>query len=48
MIDCFRKTNNEEGLRTFTKGFVVCLLRSVPVNAGTFLAFEAGKIILLI
>jgi hypothetical protein len=48
MIDCFIKTHKEEGIKTFTKGFSVCLIRSVPVNAGTFLAFEAGIILKII
>ncbi|OMJ66881.1 hypothetical protein SteCoe_36125 [Stentor coeruleus] len=39
-IDCFVQTLNEEGWRTFTRGYLPCLLRAFPVNIGLFLGFE--------
>jgi hypothetical protein len=30
-------------MKTFTRGLAVCMLRAMPVNAGTFLAFDTGK-----
>lgn len=36
----------EGGLKTFYKGYLVCLLRAAPVNAGGFLAFEAAMRVL--
>ena len=44
--DCFVKTLNEEGYKTFTRGYLSCLLRAFPVNIGLFLGFElAMKVI---
>mmetsp|Transcript_2687 Transcript_2687/g.2833 ORF Transcript_2687/g.2833 Transcript_2687/m.2833 type:complete len:298 (+) Transcript_2687:58-951(+) len=38
--DCARKILTHEGVAGFFPGFAVCMLRSVPVNAATFAAFE--------
>jgi len=39
-IDAVIKTYQSEGIRGFYRGFSPCLLRSAPVNACTFFAFE--------
>ena len=39
-LDCIRATYAEGGLASFYRGFTPCLLRSMPVNAITFVAFE--------
>lgn len=41
MIDCFYKTYKAEGVSAFNKGFVVVCLRAFPVNAATFVGYEA-------
>ena len=38
--NCFIKTLEEEGYRTFFRGFYSCILRAFPVNIGAFLGFE--------
>ena len=38
--DCLVKTLQEEGYRTFFRGYLSCLLRAFPVNIGLFLGFE--------
>jgi len=43
MIDCFVKTYQTGGLKTFYKGLTPCLLRATPVNGGTFLAYETAS-----
>lgn len=40
MIDCGRQIYRAEGWKGFTRGFSVCLLRSLPANATTFLFLE--------
>ena len=39
MIDCYNQ-RKIDGLKSFFRGYSVCMMRSVPVNAGGFLAFE--------
>lgn len=39
MIDCFNK-RKVDGLKSFFRGYSVCMMRSIPVNSGGFLAFE--------
>ncbi|KAJ3086245.1 Mitochondrial carrier protein ymc2 [Quaeritorhiza haematococci] len=41
IIDCFRKTYRHEGLGGFYRGFWACMFRAAPVNAATFVAYEA-------
>ena len=40
MIDFINKRKGD-GIKSFYKGYGVCMLRSVPVNAGGFFVFEA-------
>ena len=40
IMDVFSQKMKEGGLKTFYKGYTVCLMRAVPVNSGGFLAFE--------
>ncbi|CAG8658322.1 9118_t:CDS:1, partial [Paraglomus occultum] len=42
VIDCARKTYRIEGVKGFFRGFGTCILRAGPVNAATFVAFEAA------
>lgn len=37
---CINHMYHTEGLRAFGRGFVPCILRSLPANAAAFLAFE--------
>ena len=46
MMDVVSKKMQEGGIKTFYKGYLVCLMRAVPVNAGGFLAFEAAMRVL--
>lgn len=39
MLDCINK-RKADGVMSFYKGYGVCMLRSVPVNAGGFFVFE--------
>ncbi|XP_049851924.1 uncharacterized protein LOC126328065 [Schistocerca gregaria] len=39
-LDCWKKTFRAGGVRAFYKGFWACILRSMPVNGATFLAYE--------
>mmetsp|Transcript_19140 Transcript_19140/g.37264 ORF Transcript_19140/g.37264 Transcript_19140/m.37264 type:complete len:91 (+) Transcript_19140:3-275(+) len=42
IMDCVRQMMKEEPMgRAFTRGLGVCLIRAVPVNAVTFLTYEA-------
>lgn len=43
ILDCVQKTYKNHGIRGFTKGMGACLSRGVPVNAFTFLIYEAMK-----
>lgn len=40
ILDCAKKTYRLEGLRGLYRGFLPCIIRSMPVNAAIFLAFE--------
>lgn len=39
MLDCFRQ-RSADGFKSFFRGYTVCMMRSVPVNAGGFFVFE--------
>ncbi|XP_075222534.1 solute carrier family 25 member 45-like isoform X5 [Lycorma delicatula] len=40
MIDCFRKSYQEAGLKVFMRGFWTTMARALPVNAATFVGYE--------
>lgn len=40
MVDCFRQQLNENGWKTFYKGYVICLMRSFPVNAAAIVTYR--------
>ena len=42
-VDCARKIYRKEGWRGFTRGLSVCLIRSLPANATTFLFLEIAR-----
>lgn len=39
LIDCFNQRKHD-GIKSFYRGYGVCMLRSIPVNAGGFFVFE--------
>jgi solute carrier family 25 carnitine/acylcarnitine transporter 20/29 len=39
MLDCYNQRKSE-GIKSFFRGYTVCMMRSVPVNAGGFFVFE--------
>jgi solute carrier family 25 carnitine/acylcarnitine transporter 20/29 len=39
MIDCINQ-RRADGIRAFFRGYTVCMMRSIPVNAGGFFVFE--------
>lgn len=41
MVDCFYKSYKSDGMAIFNKGFLVVCLRAFPVNAATFVGYEA-------
>jgi len=41
MMDCIRQTYSRQGFKGFWGGLAPCMLRSVPVNSGTFITYEA-------
>jgi len=43
MMDCFAKTIAKEGVGALYAGFAACILRTVPVNAGFFWAYETSS-----
>ncbi|GAB5364827.1 hypothetical protein AAMO2058_001003700 [Amorphochlora amoebiformis] len=43
MLDCFAKTVAREGVGALYSGFLACILRTVPVNAGFFWAYETSS-----
>ncbi|KAL4471128.1 hypothetical protein ABPG72_006509 [Tetrahymena utriculariae] len=43
LFDAYQKTVKNEGFNSLYKGFTVCAIRSIPVNAFGFLAFEETK-----
>ena len=46
LVQAFQTTIKEKGVKGLYKGFQPCMIRSIPINAGTFLAFEmAMKIV---
>ncbi|KAE8746852.1 hypothetical protein FOCC_FOCC006411 [Frankliniella occidentalis] len=42
VIDCARKSYNANGFPVFFRGFSMMMLRSFPVNAAVFLAYESS------
>ena len=42
-IDCAKSIYAKEGVRGFFKGFLPCMLRSIPANAACFLCVEQTK-----
>lgn len=40
MAQCFRDQYRENGWRTFFKGYVICMMRSFPVNAAALITFR--------
>jgi solute carrier family 25 (mitochondrial carnitine/acylcarnitine transporter), member 20/29 len=46
MDHCIHDMWQTEGLRAFGRGFVPCIVRSVPANAAAFLAFETAMSVL--
>lgn len=40
MIDCFSQQYRENGWRTFYKGYLICLMRSFPVNAAAMVTYR--------
>jgi len=42
-LDCIGKTYRNGGLTSFYKGFSPCILRAVPANGATFMAYEAAS-----
>lgn len=46
MVDCLRSTYRANGIRGLYKGLSPCILRAVPANSGTFIAFEAASKVL--
>lgn len=40
MADCFRQQFQENGWRTFFKGYLICLMRSFPVNAAAMVTYR--------
>lgn len=41
--DCAKKVFKAEGIKGFYRGFVPCILRAAPVNAGKFLFSDFGS-----
>lgn len=40
MVDCAIKSYHSDGIQVFFRGFWVIVLRSLPVNAVTFVSYE--------
>jgi solute carrier family 25 carnitine/acylcarnitine transporter 20/29 len=40
MIDCFRKEYWTHGWKTFYKGYLICMLRSFPVNSASIVTYR--------
>jgi solute carrier family 25 carnitine/acylcarnitine transporter 20/29 len=40
MADCFRKEYSAHGWRAFYKGYLICMLRSFPVNAAALVTYR--------
>ena len=43
VLDCGRRLYEAEGWRALFRGFLPCILRSVPANSAAFLAFEQTR-----
>jgi len=43
MLECGRKIYAKEGISGFYRGFSVCVIRSLPANATTFLFLEIAR-----
>jgi solute carrier family 25 carnitine/acylcarnitine transporter 20/29 len=41
-LDCVRKTYKAQGFSGFWRGLGPCLVRSLPVNSGTFIVYESS------
>ena len=39
-LDCFKTQFQEGGIRTFYKGYVICMMRSFPVNAAAMVTYR--------
>lgn len=39
-LHCFQTQYAENGIRTFFKGYVICMLRSFPVNAAAMMTYR--------
>lgn len=46
-IDCVRKIYQQNGFNAFWRGWVPCIMRSVPANAACFYAYETARQILM-
>ena len=40
MLDCFQKEYKAHGINAFYKGYLICMLRSFPVNAALLLTYR--------
>lgn len=40
MVDCFRQEYAINGWRTFFKGYVICMMRSFPVNGALMVTYR--------
>lgn len=40
MLDCFRQQFAENGVRTFFKGYLICMMRSFPVNSAAMITYR--------
>lgn len=40
MLDVFRQQYAENGWRTFFKGYLICMMRSFPVNAAAIVTYR--------
>ena len=39
-LDCIKQKYAEHGLKGFYKGYVICMLRSFPVNAASIIVYR--------
>ncbi len=39
-LQCFRDSYNVHGIRGFFKGYVICMMRSFPVNAAAIVVYR--------
>lgn len=40
MLQCFQDQYSQHGYKTFFKGYVICMLRSFPVNAAALITYR--------